>query len=407
MNEAASPPRFPSPEYVALLEGDVEDSFDTDGRPVGEVRASPPVRAAVATTYVECPFSGSRHRVRPMNVSALEQMQRTWPQILGATAVVRELWLERFPAERPDALQLLRLSQVNVLLASYFPVRTGKPLPDQRLPVPVAAIHKINTGLVSACHVMVMQALATRGELPNEPISPKTLYRFVEQQGLLIGPTKTEVCAGPAAMIMEMFELLLDGRTRAAVDRNPILDLLGDDGPGFVSYAAAAIDLTVATLGFGLRMREWVGELTAEVAQGARRGRSRARLLEGLTRFEERGFYARPTLVRMITELPPEALPVVADVITTLGSLPTATPAEIAPDARARLTATLAGALGDAIEPTRLSEYSYDICWPSEATSVPSPRTRRPSAAPSGSLSSSTSSRVGTSRSSTGSPSAI
>jgi hypothetical protein len=302
--KCAAFPEFPSPGYAALLSGDVEDYHDAEGRPIGEIRASPRARTA-NTRYVACPFGGSRRGSLPINASALDQVKRTWPQIIGTLGFIREAWLRRFPSAELTVLGLARLTQAYVLLSPYLSFRARTPFADGTIPVPIASIHKMSVGLVGACQHILFEGLLA-GEARDQVATPKLVHGVSERAGLLIGTTGTEVCAGPPGMIMEAFELIISGKSRTPQDRSLAQDLLGGELDAFLDYADQAISVSSATLAFAVRMRAWTERLRQLLMPAASETIPRVR--EAMRRFDQRGFYSGAAIRRILAAAPADEL---------------------------------------------------------------------------------------------------
>jgi hypothetical protein len=113
---------------------------------------------------------------------------------------------------------------------------------------------------------------------------------------MLVGDTATEVCAGSPGMIEEALHLLANGKWRSQPDGDPIVSLLPDTGR-LLDYAEAVGDLMFWMLVFGLRSRELVQTLSAQVdrlcSQLPQREAWMAQAVAKLADFQIAGFAAQ------------------------------------------------------------------------------------------------------------------
>ncbi len=292
MRSAGSPAGFDGlsfQDYAALLTGDVEDYKDADGRPIGEVRASPEARAGVATEYKRCPYSGSRHdHERPMNVSSLRQSTRDWPQIIGALDFVGTAYRRRHPATPPSLAEYWRLATAMSLLPAYFMFRHDGPIADGHIPPFAGSINKMLGGIMSVCSKLTLAELSAGRTAADSVVTPGLILEAAEATGSLIGAT--EVCAGTPMMLETILRVISHGAAaEREVDRAAIGALLPDP-EAFLDYAEAAAELTLVLFVCSLQ----IGAGMARIARALERPGLET-LADRLRDLRARAFFQRYT----------------------------------------------------------------------------------------------------------------
>lgn len=238
--------------YAALLTGNVENLKDEDGRPVGEVRASAAAREGVHTELKRCPYPGTRkNHACPMNVSALQQTARDWPQILGALDFVRTVYRRRHPAAAPNLVEYWRLVSAMSLLVAFVHFRAEDPIADGRLPAFGASINKMVGGIMGVCSKLALQEMSEGRPVADVTVTPQLLLEAAETTDSLIG--STEVCAGPTSMLAEILDVLSNGSADASVDRTKIRAILPDPS-AFLDYAESVSELTLVLFVLSLEL---------------------------------------------------------------------------------------------------------------------------------------------------------
>jgi hypothetical protein len=256
---------LPLPMYRSMLLGDVNDFLDEEGRPIGEIRASASVRTPVHTEYGVCKYPGRRGRTGlRMNLSALKQATRNWARVLGTIEYMRAAYLERRPCTDLTLLDFARLAAAGLLLPAYILFREPNAIADGRVPVFIAATHKMLAGVFSASKNMLLCQVAMGKAYDQVLADPTALFNFSEISGMLVGKTGIEVCAGAPNMIEEVLNLLAYGKWKNEPDHNLIRELLPDTD-SFFSYADAMGDMMFWVLAFALRERELVETLSAQL----------------------------------------------------------------------------------------------------------------------------------------------
>lgn len=232
---------LPPEAYAALLTGNVEDYHDDDGRPIGEVRASPTARAGVVTRHGTCPWPGSRKdHALPMNLTALRQTTRDWTAILGALDWVRSAYLRREPTFEPNLLDYWRFVATQALLPAFLVFRTDDPKGEGQVPAFAGSINKMLGGVMSVCSKLALDEILAGRALGALRVTPELVATHAETHGGLIGAH--EVCAGPAPMLDEVLQVLSFGTPNA--NHDAVRALVPDPGP-FLDYAEAAVELTL------------------------------------------------------------------------------------------------------------------------------------------------------------------
>lgn len=234
----------------AVLLGDCNDILDEEGRPIGEIRASEAVRSRSRTAYALCPYRGSRQRAtRLMNVSALDQLIRVWPQPLGVLAEVRRLHGLQ-PGVPAPLLQLCRTGFTALCLPAYLSYRSA----PSTIGAPVAATHKMTQGLFGLCKNLLLERVARGEDYRTAVATVGELYRFAEQSAILLSRTGIEACAAPPELIGAALRLLALGTGDAAVAALPA-QLSSGEGGQLLAYGAAVADMTIWTTVAAIALR--------------------------------------------------------------------------------------------------------------------------------------------------------
>ncbi|KAF0248610.1 MAG: hypothetical protein FD167_1988 [bacterium] len=198
-----------TPEGVHLsLLMNLEAKFqDNESRLLGENKVPFEFHTDVPMELVECPYTGSRHKhFKPMNISALKQINSHWAKILNAFTCLRSFHISQKAINQITILDLYKLVIAGYLMPSYLFYRTKDAFADGELPAFVATIHKAALGLVNAAQVMLTKHLVMGRYNRNTSIDVESFYLFVENEKLFIGPW--EVCAGTPNQIKELLKIL-------------------------------------------------------------------------------------------------------------------------------------------------------------------------------------------------------
>ncbi|HEY0189874.1 MAG TPA: hypothetical protein VGC42_02050 [Kofleriaceae bacterium] len=104
---------IPTPGSLWVLRM-VEERFhrDDEGRPLREGRTPPEYLRPDEIDLRPCPYPGSRHDARPMNVSALRQTSSHWDEIVGALGFLRNAYADGIGRFVPDVMDVWRVSQL-------------------------------------------------------------------------------------------------------------------------------------------------------------------------------------------------------------------------------------------------------------------------------------------------------
>ena len=226
-----------APQYLIAVR-------DDEGRPLGENRPPPEARAGVSMETTPCPYPGSRlNHPNPMNVSALRQMRRHWDAVKGYLDELTALHTARSGGSTLVAGDLWRIAKLAECAPQFLLFRHREPLGAGTLPGSVAALYKIALGLKYALHWHVESSVAD--EPADSPVDAAGFLEYVERRHLFVGPH--QVCAGPAALIVEVIERITGQGAAAPTPR--LRERLGDV-EGFFDYAAIPANFDLADASF-------------------------------------------------------------------------------------------------------------------------------------------------------------
>jgi hypothetical protein len=228
---------------------------DADGRPLcGEaIVDDPEFRSRLELR--RCPYPGSRrHHALPMNASALKQMTRSWPLILGTAELLRRAL--GTTAGAPTTARLMRAAGAAVCLPLFLLHRALRPMGNGEVPGSVSGLHKASIDIATGAQLMLIDD-------PRAPFERGSMLEFVERHGLFIGAAG--VCAGPPLMVEELSRVLAGDGDAPAQSSEGAAAALGDLG-GLPAYADAILELTLARQMIGAHLRRGVAALRARGA---------------------------------------------------------------------------------------------------------------------------------------------
>jgi len=178
----------------------VEERFhrDDEGRPVREGRTPPEYLRPDDIEWKPCLYPGSRYMAQPMNVSALRQMSEHWDAMLGALGFVRDAYTRARGGYDADLFDIWRVAHLGSALP-WFHILKG-----ELAPAPLAALSKATLGVgIWAARLFVK---TREGWLPPARFTSQEILDLSEETGTLIADT--EVCSGPAKMLLAFFDVL-------------------------------------------------------------------------------------------------------------------------------------------------------------------------------------------------------
>jgi len=226
-------PPFGQPLVVLTFSRRI-DYRDDEGRPLGEGKVAPVLRAEVPLELRSCPYPGSRHHhPHPMNVSAIRQVRAHLDEAVSHLLVLRRLYFEYHAPAEITFLELWRFGMLPDALPGYLSLRAREPYPSGTFPASLAAMAKLVFGINLITHVLSVRVHLPGSEVP--PVTAGAVHALTEQERHLIGPA--EVCSAPPALIHEMLECVISGRCPATATESSLPAILGDV-PSFLRFAA-------------------------------------------------------------------------------------------------------------------------------------------------------------------------
>jgi hypothetical protein len=281
----------------AIMLGDCNNVLDVEGRPIGEIRASDTSRMACTTLYAMCPYAGSRRRsVRLLNVSALDQLARAWPQPLGILHASRQL--HGVPlGETPALIDLCQICLTVLCLPAYLTYRAH---PHPVAPH-VAAAHKMCQGLFGLCKNLLLEKVGKGEDFREATADLSQLYHFAEQSGALLSRTGIEACAAPPSFIGQALRMLTEGRYPNDTEPLPPLPATEAEQTSLRAYSLAVTHMHVWVTVVAISLRASMDHVTQ--CATARSDRLDW-LLTNLSDYPQTGFND-PT-VSAVLDMPPE-----------------------------------------------------------------------------------------------------
>jgi hypothetical protein len=220
------------PEGVLFLETlDLGTYHDIEGRPLSENKAPEECRRGVQIELAECRYSGRRFsHAKPMNISALQQMVKNWPEVIGALNFIRNLYLPDEDGSEISLLSFWKIARTASLVPSYLIYRGKQPFANREIPAFVAALYKASLGLFDTAQAMALRGTLTGEYNKDSMVNVEAIFDFAENQEVLIGAK--EVCAGPPNLIREAIRAITDG----GINPSKLKDLIPEQ-EDFLRYA--------------------------------------------------------------------------------------------------------------------------------------------------------------------------
>lgn len=196
-------------------------ALDTDGRQVGENNVIPRgMFLDLPTQRRVCTYPGSRYQDDlPMNVTALKNMAKRWPELLSLTEQFREALAARMPPRDPGSLRAGEL-QFHVVCqlaaAAYVMVRGVDPVPNGQLDGGLAAVFRLIDGVRLVTNDILRATAGAHG--CDTPVTAQSIADWAERYAVYRGTWG--VCAGPPGLIDEYLRVLF-GETSAPIQVEP------------------------------------------------------------------------------------------------------------------------------------------------------------------------------------------
>jgi hypothetical protein len=204
-------------------------AMDTDGRQVGENNVGPrTLFLDLPATRRTCNYPGSRYQDSlPMNVTALKQMTKRWPELLSLTEQFREALAARMPPRDPPSLragELHFLAVCKLAAVGYVLVRGVDPVPNGQLDGGLAAMFRLVDGVRLVTNDLLRFTPGEPGF--DTPVSAQSIAEFAERFTVYRGVFG--VCAGPPGLIDEYLRVLF-GEASAPIQVEPsVAERVGD-----------------------------------------------------------------------------------------------------------------------------------------------------------------------------------
>jgi hypothetical protein len=174
-------------------------------------------------------------------------MVKRWPELLSLTEQFRNEFFKRFPRTGP-----LRAGDVHLLAVSclstvgYVMVRGVDPTPNGQLDPGLAAMFRLIDGVRIVTTQLMRDTAGTQS--CDRPLNARGVHDYAERYSLFLDTWG--VCAGPAALIDEYLQVLLEG-TSAPIQANPDLAARVGDVDAALDYALHGVRLEAMVRSFG------------------------------------------------------------------------------------------------------------------------------------------------------------
>jgi hypothetical protein len=211
-------------------------ALDTDGRQVGENNVIPrTLFLDLPTQRRVCNYPGSRYQDElPMNVTALKNMAKRWPELLSLTEQFRTALAARMPPRDPSSLcagELHFHAVCQMASVAYVLVRGVDPVPNGQLDGGLAAMFRLIDGVRLVTNDMLRATAGAHG--CDRPVNAETIAEYAERHVVYRGTHG--VCAGPPGLIEEYLRVLF-GETSAPIEVEPTLAARVGDLEAAIDY---------------------------------------------------------------------------------------------------------------------------------------------------------------------------
>lgn len=221
------------------------DKADVEGRPIDETAAPEALRAGVEMKMVRCPYKDVRQDHPRMNLSALRQMMRHWPESIAELAAIRGAYAAWAGVDaRLELLELCRVAHIMETLPAWLAMRPVDPVPATSIPVRVGVVHKVAIG--AAFTINLLYFLHLEDDSPVSRARPLTEQIHELANVFSILAVEEEACAGPPAQIDEALAAMIDTPAAPATRSASI----GDGLPDAARFAANSFTEMVASIVF-------------------------------------------------------------------------------------------------------------------------------------------------------------
>ena len=203
-------------------------AIDAEGRQLGETQVVPSaLRVDVPTQWRACDYRGERGLgLWPMNTSALDSLLTHWAPAMSLLRVVRASYVNRFPAAalRMTLGDVHRLASLLQAVPAYGLMRRDERIDNGELHPVWSTLFRAAEGVRLAVQHMLC---GHGGDAPlpaHQTVGADTVLDFVRRHRLF--HSAHAVCAGPAALIDEFLQVLIEGRPASngqAVVLDPVL----------------------------------------------------------------------------------------------------------------------------------------------------------------------------------------
>jgi hypothetical protein len=238
--------------FNSLMQRDVHEYFDVDGRPVGEGRSL--AFAQVETKFKVCPYAGSRHHhAKPMNASALQSILPEWQHSLSLLSLLSRRYQAFYNTTVSSYYDLALISGMGVFLSDYLVLRRLQPLATRHIPVMVSGLYKVCLGFQQATFLAMMND-SFNSDNEKTLADAKGFYQYIEEQQLLIGPE--EVCGGSEEMISRAYDIMKDqASVTGQADPLPALAGLAIDWDAYDHFSFHSSNLWRKAILFVIQMQ--------------------------------------------------------------------------------------------------------------------------------------------------------
>ena len=228
--------------FKLLVSYEMDEELDTEGRPLGEQRASQ-LYTNTKTLKIKCNYPGSRFQnEKPMNISALKQVMENKNEIFYLFSTLRQHISKRDNFKKISYLEVWEIASRAILLPLFIKLNN-----KSKIPAYAAGLYKVGFGLISVAMKLTLKE--TRGE--DLPVDPSYVFQSAEDSGELIGAH--EVCAGPEKLIKDVVYSIIYGDSLDK--KTSIIDYL--DIENFLGFSENSVQFQFCFINYLIYIRNF------------------------------------------------------------------------------------------------------------------------------------------------------
>lgn len=240
---------------------EASDILDEKGRPLGESRASDPIKKTTTFEKRQCPYRDSRYmHEKPMNVSPLKFMTKSWMKILEEVAVVRHRYQARYGVSDIKLNDIWFLSGIGLYYPYFQLYKKEDPKQDGEISIVVSSYYKVAIGMFQQFIRLFIGLVQEGHNIADFKADTQFIYDYVDKNNLLVG--RAEVCSGPINLIKQIVEEMLGNTLLKKQDAEMEKLLSEEDYQNLIRFVAQLLVVDVVNRVYKDVEGDWYLRLT-------------------------------------------------------------------------------------------------------------------------------------------------